>query len=291
MKERLACKKGMFYTGVYIFFLCIFTPYTSFSQPLSAPTETADYKNISAHIETGFISVLRHRIQFGEEGTLFDYRQAGGQDVLFPTLRFSLDWHISDRHTLLFLYQPLTIETVVRLDEDLLVDTIQFAQNSSVKLLYNFPFYRVSYLYDFLQTPLSQFALGASLQIRNATITFRGSQGDPFFASRDVGLVPAVKIRAYHYLGAGFWVGAEADGVYAPIRYLNLSDQDITGAILDASLRGGVMVSSDKTVWLNLRYLGGGAQGTVEDDPEVSDGFTKNWLNTLFVTLGFTVRL
>ena len=38
--------------------------------------------------ELGFLGVADHRIQFSNSGTYFDYRQQGGQDVLFPSRGF-----------------------------------------------------------------------------------------------------------------------------------------------------------------------------------------------------------
>jgi hypothetical protein len=46
-------------------------------------------------------------------------------------------------------------------------------------------------------------------------------------------------------------------------------------------------------VFLNLRYLGGGARGTDEEEAAMGlgDGYSSNWLNTASVTLGFLYRL
>jgi hypothetical protein len=34
-------------------------------------------------METGFVKVLSHKIQFGDSGTMFDYVKEGSQDILF----------------------------------------------------------------------------------------------------------------------------------------------------------------------------------------------------------------
>ncbi len=39
--------------------------------------------------------------------------------------------------------------------------------------------------------------------------------------------------------------------------------------------------------FVNLRYLGGGAVGTSEDETGPGDGYVKNWLHFGTVTLGF----
>jgi len=43
-------------------------------------------------------------------------------------------------------------------------------------------------------------------------------------------------------------------------------------------------------VFLNLRYLAGGAEGTDTDDPVPEYGYVKNWLHSFSVSLGVTVR-
>ena len=48
----------------------------------------------------------------------------------------------------------------------------------------------------------------------------------------------------------------------------------------------GIDLNEDIDAYLNLRYLGGGAEGT--SDGNFGDGFTKNWLHFATVSLGFT---
>lgn len=238
--------------------------------------------------EIGFVGVLDHKVQFGNNGTYFDYREDGGQDVLFPVTRFSVELDFNERNTFVFLYQPLRLETQVLLNEDLIVDDLVFPANSSVKLLYNFPFYRISYLRELMpNNDQWGFAIGASLQLRNATISFESGSGNRFRTNRDVGPVPALKIRTNTQLGERWDLELEADGIYAPVSYLNGSDNEVTGAILDASLRTGVQIIEPVRAFLNLRYLGGGAVGTSDNPDPPSDGYVKNWLHFSTVSIGF----
>ena len=69
--------------------------------------------------------------------------------------------------------------------------------------------------------------------------------------------------------------------------YINGSDNEVVGAILDASLRTGVQVSDPVKAFFNLRYLGGGAVGTSDDDDGPGDGYVRNWLHFLTVSAGF----
>lgn len=91
--------------------------------------------------------------------------------------------------------------------------------------------------------------------------------------------------------GERFYAELEADGIYAPVSYLNGSDNEIVGAILDASLRAGLKVNKPGTVFINLRYLGGGATGTSTRDIWPGDGYVKNWLHFLTFSAGVIVDL
>lgn len=274
--------KKVLYFSVFLLFT-----FGSFAQSVNADEFKSDIK-IRGVAELGFLSVIDHRIQFSNSGTYFNYRDQGGQDVLFPVSRYSLEFEVNKKNTFYLLYQPLRLESQVLLQEDLVVDDMVFPANTSVNLLYNFPFYRLSYTRELLNnSDRWSFALGASLQIRNATISFESTDGSRFRTNRDVGLVPALKIRSRAYLSERVFAELEADGIYAPVSYLNGSDNEVVGAILDASLRTGIELSEPVTAFLNARYLGGGAVGTSDVDGP-GDGYVRNWLNFFTLTAGFS---
>lgn len=238
--------------------------------------------------ELGFLGVLKHQVQFSNGGTYIDYVRDGGQDVLFPVNRLSLELEIKERHTLTFLYQPLRLESTTFLNRDLVIDNLLFPAGTSVNFLYNFPFFRLSYMKELVPgNEKFDFALGASLQIRNATIAFESTDGSLFRSNRDIGPVPVLKFRTRYNASNRTYTEIEADGFYAPVSYLNGSDNEVVGAILDASLRQGLHVTDQVGAFLNLRYLGGGAVGTSEDEPGPGDGYVRNWLHFVTVTAGF----
>jgi len=237
---------------------------------------------------------LAHRIRFGHDGTMFDYVKDGGQDVLFPTMRASVEGTYARRHTLILLYQPIDLRTEETLRQDLVVDRLRFPAGTPMSFRYGFDFYRASYLYDTLGgSDTAELSFGASLQLRNAIIDFTSVDGQYRRTNRDVGPVPAVKSRGRFYVGGRSWLGYEADGMYAPVKYLNGGKSDVVGAILDLSVRGGYDLSAPFGVFLNVRYLGGGAKGTSKSDAArgPGDGYTSNWLHFLSSTVGFEARL
>jgi len=260
--------------------------------PAAALSEeaSAEPPKLTGHIELGFLAVASHKVQFSNDGTYFSYTKNGGQDNLFFVSRLSLDWRLSRRSTLTFLYQPLSLVTRDMLEGDLRVDGLDFPAGTPMEFTYNFPFYRLSYLYDFDTTPENELAVGLSFQIRNATIEFASIDGKLFRSNHDVGPVPILKFRWRHVYDTGFWLGAEADGFYAPISVINGSDNEVVGAILDASVRAGIRLDKNVEAFLNLRYLGGGAVGTSEPDGP-GDGYVKNWLHFFTVTVGFSLGL
>lgn len=238
--------------------------------------------------ELGFLGVLDHKVQFGNDGTYFDYKADGGQSTLFAVSRLSLELDIKQKHTWILLYQPLVIDTEVSLNEDVRVDDVVFAAGSNLDLSYGFPFYRLSYLRHInTSNDRWRIALGGSLQIRNATIGFESPDGSLRRVNRDVGPVPLLKARTSWQQNDNASLELEVDGIYAPISYLNGSDSEVVGALIDASLRQKITVADHVSAFLNLRYLAGGAEGTSSDPEPGTDGYTRNWLHFYTVTTGF----
>jgi hypothetical protein len=261
---------------------------TSSAQDQPSTSFTKGNYKLKMVAEIGFFGVLDHKVQFGNNGTYFDYKKDGGQDVLFPIIRPSLELEVNKRNTFIFLIQPLRIESQVYLNEDLVVDDLVYPATSSVKLLYNFPFYRFSYLREVMpNNDKWSLGLGGTVQIRNATISFESLDGSRFRTNRDVGIVPALKLRSRYQINERAYYELEADGIYAPVSYLNGSNTEIVGAILDASVRGGLKITDEVDAFLNLRYLGGGAVGTSKNPESPSDGYVKNWLHFGTVSAGF----
>ncbi|MEI2684900.1 MAG: hypothetical protein V9G14_00510 [Cypionkella sp.] len=167
------------------------------------------YPRFSASIESGFLAVLDHKIQFSRNNTYFDYLRQGGQDTLFAVNKFSLDLQLNPQHTLVFLYQPLSLTSQSVLAQDITQDNISFAKGTAMKYLYDFPFFRGSYLYDFNPDPFEELAVGASLQLRDAVIEFESLDGKQLVSKRNIGPVPILKFRSRHRLGEHFGMPAK----------------------------------------------------------------------------------
>ena len=272
-------------------------PVTAVATAPAAPAERKSWLNapdapyqVSLHAEVGFVTPLAHTIQFSSDGTQFDYVAEGAQDNLFPLLRLSADLRLFDRHTVVLLYQPLDLQTRTLLERDVSVDGLVYPSGTPLDLRYGFTYWRLSYLFDFLPEPEAELAIGASLQLRNATIDFASVDGELLRSNRDVGPVPILKARARLPIAERYWVGAEADGFWAPIRYINGGTSDVEGAILDATVRGGLTLDAGVDAYLGLRYVGGGARGTDQSPEGPGDGYVENWIHLLALSLGFSLR-
>ena len=148
--------------GISVAILSLF-----FALAVKAQSENVDVKcdtskfKFRAVSEIGFTSVLAHHIQLGQNGTYFDYVKDGGQDVLFPIVRFSIEMDVNKRNTFILLYQPLRIESQAFLRTDAVFNDITFPASTGINCLYNFPFYRFSYLRELMpNNPRYKFALG-----------------------------------------------------------------------------------------------------------------------------------
>ncbi len=276
-------------TAVIAIFLCVLV--LSLSTPPAAASEADLARPVVRLVgEAGFLGVIDHRIRFAEGDSTFRYHEDGGQDVLFPFARLSAELTLQHRHTVVFLYQPLELETRAKMPSEFTVDGVPF-KGDSLLSLYSFPFYRLSYLYLFIDDDRWRLDAGVSLQIRNANIEFEARGGDGtdgpagYYRSAGVGPVPLLKLKARYNLTRDFYLETEIDGIYAPISYLNGSDNETTGALLDASLRGGYRVTESIETFINLRYLGGGAANTDPSD------YTVNWLHTYSLSLGAAVLI
>lgn len=244
------------------------------------PAETLAAFNVRLVAEAGFFGVLSNEAAFGRDPSTIDFRQAAGQDNLQLYTRWSAELDLGRRHTFVFLIQPLSTEGTRTPSVDERFEDVTFRAGGPVRTRFSFPFYRLSYLYEVLQGEDGHLALGFTGQIRNAEYTYERLDGSAFARTSDVGFVPALKARGELAFDSGMFLGFEVDGIYAPISVLNGSDNETVGAIVDGSLRVGLNVHEQADVFLNLRYLGGGA---TNEDP---NDYAKNWLHFVFVGLG-----
>ena len=254
--------------------------------PSEAPGE--DEFGLRGNVELGFLAVLSHQLQLGSDGTRLDYPSDFAQSNLYLYLRLSADLDIWRQHILTFVYQPIDLETRASVPRDVRIDGLDYPLGTSVRARYGFPFYRFGWAFDVLEARDQELAFGLGLQLRNATIEFEGTDGTRFRARNDVGPVPLLRARGRFALPGSWFFAFDVDGFYAFIPGLNGTDNNVEGAILDASVRLGWRFMAHSDAFLNVRYIGGGAAGQGDATP-TSDGFQRNWLHFLAISLGATL--
>jgi len=249
---------------------------------------------ITPSAELGFVKVLNNTIQIGSSGTNFNYVSQGGQEILFPYTRFSVDFAVSQRHHFIFLYQPLLFQTQTVARSAFTIDGTTFAAGVPVDVTYSFPFWRFSYLYDFVHTDRWTVGAGASVQLRNASIRFEQADGSQLTVSQNLGIVPILKLHARFQTAGGFFVQSTVDGFYASSAFFNGSTSQFEGSILDASLQTGVALAKGAEAYLGVRFIGGTANGNSSyagtNWTDSQSSFTDNRLATLAVTLGASIH-
>jgi len=241
-------------------------------------------------VELGYSAVAAHKIQFGKEGSKFDYVKEGGQDILFPFARAEVAVRTDDNTRFVFVYQPLELNTRVVVPEKLQVDDVTFDKDTPVDLKYSFPFYRFSWLRDTWSNETTKIALGASLQLRNARIEFTSVDGKKHRSNRDVGPVPIFKFQSVTQLGNGVWWGTDIDTIYVSVKYLNGGRSDVTGSFHDASLKLGFPIVSWLDAAFVTRYIGGGAEGTSKSPDRGADGYNNNQIHTVNFGLALNAK-
>jgi len=253
-----------------------------------------------AQAEQGALKLLSHTYRVGaalDGNDDFDFVRQGGQEILFFFDRYTFGATIAERHDISFLYQPLNVVTDVRFQEDVQIDDVVFTAGTPMQLTYGFPFYRTTYRYRVLGDRQSNLSVGAAVQLRNASIRFEAKDGDPgqLVVSQNLGIVPALSASGRLAVGPNGFIGFEATGIYASSALSNGADFEFEGSILDASIRGGLLLDNGSEIFLNGRFFGGSARG-VSQYPDlywtesVSDE-TSNVIAALSLTGGVTLKL
>lgn len=241
-------------------------------------------------VEFGFTSILKHEIQSGtttDKGDLFDYRTQGNQDTLLPFSRFEADLSPVKKHHILFLYQPLTINTQAPISGNFKYGEIEYSpEDGFLDLTYAFNFWRFSYLFDYIDNGNFFLSPGISFQIRNASIVFKASESAKGSVSDNIGPVPILKLKLGYRWDNGVFVLFDGDGFYASNRFFNGAEYPFTGYIYDLSTRAGYKIDEKSSSYINVRFLGGGAEGTND-----SEEYTYNDLHTVSLSLGYSRKL
>lgn len=242
---------------------------------LALPAQAATLDSLVVDYEGGGLWIGQNDGRYGTNGTLYNAGTVALNANLVKAERLSAEARFLERHTLVLLYAPLDVTTRVRLDAPLTFRDATFASGTVIDHRYLFDGFRASYLYRFFQGNGWTIEGGGSLQVRNALVSVTDVTGAAFAAERDIGLVPALKVRLRYDTTLGPYALWEADGLGTP------GFGQVKGAILDTALTLGVPLAAGCDATLRARYLTGGA--------DVPQRNLYNWAQ--FVGLSAGLRL
>ena len=210
--------------------------------------------------------------------------------MLFSNWRVKTSATFARDHELTFTYQPIFVETSVQLKDGFKADNFNASGGEAVNMKYYFPFYRLSYLYHAIHTPNWRWSVGLGLQLRNATIVYTKADGSARFSTGNVGPVPLLHTALKYTFDNGIWLGLDAQGFWAPIKYINGSNTDVEGWIYEATLDAGVMIWRHLGAYGNARLLGGGNRGNSNTARPNGNTYSENFLNNLSFNLGLMLK-
>lgn len=197
-------------------------------------------------IESGIVFAGYNDVRIpGDGGTRFSLTDdLKSQDDWFYRLRGG--FLINKRHSISLLYAPLTVKSTGSLSIPVEFSGTTFPMNTPLNATYKFNSYRLTYRYDFVHKPKTEFGLGLTAKIRDAKI---GLKGAGLVAEKDnFGFVPLINFRLALNTGAGIGFLLEGDALAAP----QGRAEDVLAAL--------TFKLTDKITWkVGYRILEGGA--------------------------------
>lgn len=182
-------------------------------------------------------------------------------------MRAYATWNWKPNHSLRLLYAPFSVETVQTPAAAVSFNGTSFASGKTLRTLYVFNSYRLSYIYRIPSESKWRFRVGFTAKIRDALL--RVNNGDALSEFSNVGFVPLLNLGARYTWNERWFLDFDLDGAAAP-----------QGRAFDFAVK--VSRGSDTQRFsLGYRTLEGGA-----DNDRV---FSFAWLHYLFIgaTFGF----
>lgn len=196
--------------------------------------------------ETGIVSTGYNDIRIpGDEGTLFSLNDdLNAKSSVYFRLRGS--YTFSSHHTISLLYAPLIVNSDGTTTKQINFAGTAFPSNTLMNASYKFNSYRLTYRYDFIKNPNTEFGIGFTAKIRDAKIELN-SPG-LFGEKKNVGFVPIINFRLLFNFDDNFGLILEGDALVAP-----------QGRAEDVRLAALYYISEHIGISAGYRILEGGA--------------------------------
>jgi hypothetical protein len=128
--------------------------------------------------------------------------------------RVNLAYRIATRHTISFLYAPLTLKASGALPSDILFNANSFSAGDNVNGTYKFNSYRLTYAYTWVDKEKVRFKIGFTAKIRDAKIAIADT--NIVSAKSNVGFVPLVHLDLLWRITERFHFQTVLDAMAAP---------------------------------------------------------------------------
>lgn len=164
-------------------------------------TNTNSFAQVTLDLETGAFIVNKNdassswKNSFGDlngtEGTLFSYAK-DFKNPPRPLLRVRANYTFGKKkkHVISLLAAPLQYRCEGTFKNTVIFNSTLFEANKSTQGFYKFSGYRFTYRYKFIQKENMNFALGLTLNLRDAEFSLR--QGDKYERNFNRGFVPLI---------------------------------------------------------------------------------------------------
>jgi hypothetical protein len=204
----------------------------------------------SFDLETGAVGTGYNNVRIpGDQGTLFSLKNDLNSKTEF-FYRIRVNYTIKSRHTFSLLYAPLETVSNGNLPYDIFFEGITFPANTSLKGMYKFNSYRLTYRYEIVRKPKFEFGLGFTAKIRDAKISLASAGLESEKAN--VGFVPIINFRMLLKLNEKLGILFEGDALAAP-----------QGRAEDVLIAATYRISEHLGLKAGYRILEGGADNDV----------------------------
>jgi hypothetical protein len=240
------------------------------------PPSARLFDSLVVDYEVGAVYLFQNDGRYGANGSAYTAREVGQQRNLAVAQRLAIEARLA-RHTLIATWAPVDLTTRTTLTRDFTFQSSTFPNQTVVDHRYLFDGYRLSYLFGLVRASRFTLGVGASVQVRNASVEFRTVDAAlaQFAVERDIGVVGALKVRARF----------DADILYAQadVDFFNTFGLGLPAGIHDVALTLGMPLFKGLDLVLRLRLVGGGASVPSRD--------LFNWGNFGFALIGLRADL
>lgn len=221
---------------------------------------------VSLEFETGAVWQSRNTIHIPDspEGTRFDLAGLQGSGPLAQR-RVELTWHLSPRHSLRFVYAPLSFSGTGAFTAPVRFAGGTFAPGTATDSDYKFDSYRLTYRYLFYESERWRWRIGATAFLRDAKVELR--QPGMTASDSNVGFVPLLSANVEYLIAPGWTVFVDFDGLASP-----------QGRAFDAAAKIRYDLTDAWYVTAGYRVFEGGVDN--------SERYAFGWYNFAVVSLG-----